>query len=159
MLIFTWLLAYSCMLIADWILSYQHTQHFKRPNHSAKISAFKELLLPWQSRVLWKPSRRHPMIHTRNNVQTLPDASLRHKVYPVTTVPIFTCCNTRCQQYVTVHREPGLLENKSCIQKGGGRAVVGTPLSYYKADALKNEGQLNKTLKDFSLFKYLKTLS
>lgn len=40
-----------------------------------------------------------------------------------------------------------------------GRAVVGTPLSYYKADALKNEGQLNKTLKDFSLFKYLRTLS
>lgn len=105
------------------------------------------------------PVSWHPMIHTWNNVQTLPDSSLRHRVYPVTTVPIFTCCNTRYQQHVTVHREPGLLENKSCIQKGGGRIVVGNPFSYYKADVLKNEGQLNKTLKDFSLFKYLKTLS
>lgn len=40
------------MLIAVWILSYQHTQHFKSSNHSARISTFKEPLLPWQSHVL-----------------------------------------------------------------------------------------------------------
>lgn len=40
-------------------------------------------------------------------------------IYPVTTIPIFTCSNTRHQQYLTVHREPGLLQNKQMHPERG----------------------------------------
>ena len=40
-------------------------------------------------------------------------------IYPVTTVPISTCSNTRNQQYLTVHREPGLLQNKQMHPERG----------------------------------------
>lgn len=82
MLIFL-VLAYSCMLTADWILSYQHTQHFKRPDRSAKISALKEPLLLWQSHVLREPSLAAPYDTYMNNVQTQPISSSRHREYPV----------------------------------------------------------------------------
>ena len=62
-----------------------------------------------------------------NNIQTL-ISPWNKGISPFTTVPIFTCSNTRNQQYLTVHIEPELIQNKQ-LHPERGRAGWGWELS------------------------------